>query len=73
MMKAIYKMFDQRHACPADIRIGEAAVKLGMCNKCMKQLFFFFVIVLQVKVQQVIDAQAMCACHEAIHRYISLQ
>jgi hypothetical protein len=36
--------------------MGDAAVQLCLCNEGLQQLFFFIILFVAVKIQQVIDA-----------------
>jgi hypothetical protein len=46
---------------------------LCMSNKRLQQLLFLVILLMAVKIQQVINAQAMGRSHKTIYRYIRLK
>jgi len=73
MVKILHEMFHQRGAAAVDIGLRNAMAQLGLGHKGLQQLFILLILFEPVKVQQVIDAQAMGGGHKGVIRDIRLQ
>ena len=73
LVKTCHKMLEQRRGGTADIRVAHHAVQLGMCDKGLEQLFFLLILLMAVKIEQVINAEAVRGCHKTVNGNIGLQ
>ena len=73
MMEIAYKMFQQAGSCGADIWLRDAVAELGLGDETLEDLPLFFIFLDPVKVEEVVDPEAVGTGHPGINRDGSLQ
>jgi len=73
LVEAVHKVFEEGRAGRTDIGMGQAVVQLGLSRKGLQEGAVLIRGIIPVKIQQVVDTQAMGAGHKAVDRNIFLQ
>ena len=72
LMEPFGKMPQQGGAGPADIRLRQPVMELGLGRKGLQQLLFLSILFMPVKIQQVVDPDAVGRSNPAVYGYIFL-